>query len=630
MTYHTKKSSTLTRLVCLLIWAAASLSLTGCDEESAPQAEQEFGLPGKGDQSCDAQATLCWNGADAERARALMELESAVILGDLPSASMINGIRSLSHKLTGEEQAALEELDAELSVIAEGQEIELIEARATVMRGGFERVYGRVISGYWGAHSTLFSEVMRSDLSSESQGKSDSSSDSSLPSALPTEGSLKPALAELWGQGPFGQYLVTMLTLTGVTNFEGTRVPITDREIVTHRPIDFESRELVNEYSRAAALDSFFAGMASLIPVAGVWISVPYGVYAQFKQRARLALELGTLYGLDPRDPDDFLVIIQGMITAQGFKELFSSFYKSLVGQQGYRIIAGQGGNQFLVGESEFSERRVKELVRLGVGQLAVYGVKVLASIQAKITGSTVKSLLGQVTFGVTTLAEITIDYLTINSMGRELRYMLHPWGWATYLEGMPLLAREEYRRCAHAALIEVARADGDVNSLEATLMQEALLRPFYTQESPEGSIEMRTYGRTDRGEWRAFVDQALILEQASEASARDPFLCLQDTWAEEDSFTQLTLLAWLELMANTDAPISGREGELLSDLGALFSVQRDEARVYDAMRERVAAYPRAFGYVSSALWVWGQGDFNEIEVATGNDTMQAIWRLIR
>ena len=80
------------------------------------------------------------------------------------------------------------------------------------------------------------------------------------------------------------------------------------------------------------------------------------------------------------------------------------------------------------------------------------------------------------------------------------------------------------------------------------------------------------------------------------------------------------------DVVAKADRIVLPGDGAFPACAAAL----RGRGAVYDAMRERVAAYPRAFGYVSSALWVWGQGDFDEIEVATGNDTMQSIWRLMR
>ena len=451
-----------------LLILICALSLIGCRDTTTSTHDDlsfSFGLPGKGDQNCQSESALCWGGADADHARTLMNIETEVLLGDRAPVSLVAAIKRLEHKLNGEELAALDLLTAKLHTV--DQSNEALEDRALAIREGFESVYGRVISSYWGAHATLLSDALKHNEVALLDDKADRLS-TPLPEALPTTEALKPALETLWAQGPFGQYLVTMITLTGMHRYEPKARSINEREAGKDVAVDREAAKIVSHHSRLAAVDGLVTGMASLIPVAGLFISVPYGIYAQFKVRAHMSLELGTLYGLDPKDPDDFLVIIQSMLASQGFKELFSSIYKSLVGTQGYRMIAGREGNQLLVGSDRFSKRRVDELMKLSLGQLAIYGVRIFEVIQARVTGKAAKNLLGSMTFGVLTLAEVTLDYLSMQSAGRELRYALHPWGWVTYLEAMPQLADQEYRRCAHSALIELAQADGDVTGCSA------------------------------------------------------------------------------------------------------------------------------------------------------------------
>ena len=107
----------------------------------------------------------------------------------------------------------------------------------------------------------------------------------------------------------------------------------------------------------------------------------------------------------------------------------------------------------------------------------------------------------------------------------------------------MPRLADENYRRCAHSALIEVARADGNVSDREASLMQEAIIRPFFAETPPLGAELLGKRSSYRNTAWVAFIDRDEILDQVSYASYQDPFLCLPTTWAEEDSFTQLSPL---------------------------------------------------------------------------------------
>ena len=620
--------------LCLLVL----LSMGACQEEVVnDEVEVSFGLPGKGDQSCKAESLLCWVGGDPDLARNLMNVESAVLLGEQEPVALIEAVQALAFKLSEEERLALNDFEAKLVLVS--QSGEALEERAEIIKEGFTQVYGRVVSGYWAAHSTVLSEAIQdTDLEAAAMVGIDESGDideeskgdgvgSQAPEALNATGSIRPILSKLWSQGPFGKYMVTMLTLTGTHKYKPKARSIIDREAGVDLPIDAEAQRIVNHHSRLAALDSFFGGMTSLIPVAGTYISVSYGVYAQFQVRAKLALELGTLYGLDTKDPDDFLVIIQGMLAAQGFKELFSSFYQSLIGKQGYSMIAGRGGNRFLNGADEFSERRVDEMIKLSLGQIAVYGVKILEMIKARIAAETGRSLLGQVTFGVVTLAEVTIDYFMMSTMGRELRYAFHPWGWATYLESMPKLADSEYRRCAHSALIEMARADRDVSEQEAWLMQEAMLRPFYTDNLPTEAVYLQRDSRQNNAKWAAFTDQDVILTQVREASLTDPYYCLAYTWVEEDSFSQLSLLAWLELMAHRDGRIDRREEDVIYAFSDLFSVKAEEQRVYRAMVERVAQRPQADENASSAFWLWDSSDWDQLEISNSDETRRLIWQ---
>ncbi len=621
--------------LCLLVL----LSMSACQEEviSDEEAELSFGLPGKGDQSCKADSLLCWVGGDPDLARHLMDVESSVLLGEQEPIALATAVKALAFKMNDEERLALGDFEAKLANVGQGDEA--LEQRAELVKEGFNTVYGRVISGYWAAHSTVLSEaiqntdldrIMEQGLNPELDGKQDGESSAQTPEALSSVVSVKPALDQLWSQGPFGQYLVTMLTLTGTHKYEPSARSMLEREAGLDLPIDDEAKRIVNHHSRLAAMDSFFGGMSSLIPIAGAYISVSYGVYAQFKVRAKMALELGTLYGLDSKNPDDFLVIMQGMVAAQGFKELFSSFYKALFGQQGYRMIAGRGGNRFLNGADDFSEHRVGELVKLSLGQMTIYGVRILELIKARIAGSAGRSLLGQISFGVLTLAEVTIDYLVINTMGRELRYAFHPWGWATYLEAMPQLADAEFRRCAHSALIEVARADNNVSEFEAWLMQEALIRPFHAEDTPDGATVIRPNSRREGTAWTAFIEQDLILNQLNEAELTDPYYCLGYTWAEEDSFGQLSLLAWLELMAHSDGSLLQSEEEVLTAFSDLFPVKTEEQRVYASMVDRVASHPQADETASSAFWMWDVTEWEDLERSTSNETRRLIWQKMR
>ena len=75
----------------------------------------------------------------------------------------------------------------------------------------------------------------------------------------------------------------------------------------------------------------------------------------------------------------------------------------------------------------------------------------------------------------------------------------------------MPQLADSEYRRCAHSALIEMAQADGNVTE-DKRLVQEALLRPFYANDTPEEARRIRPHSRRET----ARSGQPLLIKKSS------------------------------------------------------------------------------------------------------------------
>jgi uncharacterized tellurite resistance protein B-like protein len=517
-----------------------------------------------------------------------------------------------------------------LSERVKGELSELSERE--LFKALFEQVYGRTLAGYWGAHATLISEAFERGATEVSlAGKADGEVERApVPSALPIPEHLRPAFEALWAQGVVGQYLVNMIVLTGGADYEFFVPSLAQREVVMDVPIDVEAAEIAARFSRASAWESLFSNLQAMIPVAGVWISVPYGVYSQFKQRFRLTLELSALYGLNPRDPNDFLLSVQLLTAAQGFKELFNSMFEGLIGSQSYHLLSERRPD--LLTDS-FSERRVSEVLKTSLAQLAIVGARMLASLGDEALLSSGKALLNQVTFGVAALADITLDYFNTRFIARELRYALHPWGWATYLEAMPLIADPDYRRCAHSALVALAQADGDVSQREARLMLNALIRPFDASEegAPDEAVRVQPSAITGEVEWVSYSNPDVVMAHLREAMDEgDYLLCMSDTWADEDSLTQLSLLSWLEVMAHADETLDPLEERTLELFGEQFEVKKEEQRVYDMMRARVAASPVPYGDLNSALWTWSTQPQSLLEAVTSYEMTLEVWAALR
>jgi uncharacterized tellurite resistance protein B-like protein len=494
------------------------------------------------------------------------------------------------------------------------------------MKQCFDQVYGRVISGYWGAHATTIIATLKQ--TGESKADLDAYRQP-IPPTLSVPEHLRPAFEALWAQGAFGKYMVTMLALTGAASHEPMLIPIQDREIGEHSPIDLDAAEINERFAKYAALESTFANMQGLIPVVGVWISVPYGVYAQFKLRVQLTLELATLYGLSPSRPEDFLLSIQMMSAAIGFKELFSHFYKALVGAQAYRMFSREGA-EYLT--DEFSERRVNELISANLAQLGVVGAKILAEVSAKAARGASRALLSQVTFGLAALADVTIDYFNTLTIGRELRYALHPWGWSLYLESAHPLNHIESRVCAYGALARIAQADDDVNRWEAEFMRDAIIRPFDLQGAvPEGHTTLLETLISSETHWVMLNDVDTLYRYVDSAvDSRYATTCLSDTWGRLESVDQLSLISWLWLMGYADRDLNESEEQLINSLINQLPVARSESRVVNLIKDRVAATPRPENNPSDALWLWTELNYEGLAQVTDDGVLLEVWRRLR
>lgn len=578
----------------------------------------ERGYPGKGDQSCDPRALLCWGDADASAARELMQVEGEVALGDLHEEDLFTAISALSHKLTADELAALEAL--KVSAEYEGE-----EGRSTLLQDSFDRVYGRTLSGYWGAHATLLADAL--DPQQSSGGKADSES-TGIPSALPVPDGLRPAFETLWAQGPFGQYMVTMISLTGVAKHRSYVRPFQERDLGEDLPVDLEAEWISKRFARYAAVESTLANLSSLIPVVGVWVSVPYGLYGQFKQRMKMTLELMTLYGFNTQDPDDFLLSVQLVTAAQGYQELFSSLIKALVGAQTYRLFVERSPE--LLNE-EFSERRISEVKAISFAQFGVIGARLMAGVLAKAGQGTTKALLGQITFGISALVDVSIDYINTLMISRELRYALHPWGVALPYEDASWMSSSAHRSCAYALLTEVARADGNVTEREAELMLESLMRPFYMRSGrEEGAVRVTAdYSRLD-GAWGIYAEATQLISHLNESVDVSPFQCADEHFRGESDLVRLSLLAWLELMAWADQELDVDEERYLSFMGEALSFAQDEARVYEMMRERVGRTRPFIMSWTGELPSWREPLASALEALDMRALELDVWEMMR
>jgi hypothetical protein len=584
--------------------------LTACSPStsSSTASDLNFGLPGKADQTCARTSVLCWSESEVALAQTLMEAETAYLTQEGTWDQIKTALLPLEYKLTEQEKKALQEVDPNWD-------------QAYTLTFAIHSIYGRLLGGYLGAHSTLVST-----LSDQAQTwtnptlestKSDASSDS-FPNSIRVKPQFEEAFRSIWNTGPMGQYMVFMLYVTGATHTLPTPSRLSTRQIAQGRSLDDEANKIIQKYTVYSTLESTFTNLQALIPVVGAAIAIPYGMYAQFKQRIRMTFEICILYGLDLNQPDDLLIAIHLFTAAQGYKDLFASSLQALVGIQSYSILANRSPELL---SDTFSSTRIQELRGLMLAQFSIVGVKLMPILLSQSARKAGRSVLGQITFGVAALVDIGIDLWTTQSMGRELKWMMHPWGWGLFLEQNRAFNQPDYRRCALLALGSVMSSDHQIDQAEIDFFISSLSRPFQFRSGivPEGIFALNqtsldpTYSNVNQeDQWGIWIDQdeqRVMIEDAVYASYEEIISCLNQTWARTSQFEQLSLIAWLQVMAHSDRNLTEVEQDDIDFLSQALEVYDLYSFETNRLLERIDYYADLNTSLGDQVWTWGRLD---------------------
>ena len=624
-----KKNQTLLLCNSLRNVILGFIFLIGCSNQESSLSDSSFGLPGKSDQSCDRTSILCWSDTEVSLVQDLMDAELDYLTQEGTGQALQDILLNLVYKLTVEEQDALEELQDQFS--SQKTTPPTQEQRVETLQFAFNSVYGRILGGYIGAYSTLMSSIAAEseewipptldDSTSSSLSSSDLERDSKqdsiskpFPQSIQPKPQLEEAFQTLWSQGPMGQYMVFMLHITGVTQKLPRTSSWDDQAIASGEGLDKQANQMIEKYTLYSTLESTFSNLQSLIPVVGTFISIPYGIYAQFKQRMHMTFELCALYGFDLNQTDDFLIAVNLFMMAQGFREVLGSFVQALVGVQAYSILA-QRSPEIL--PTEFSLARIQELRSQLLGQIGVVGIKLLPKLTGQAAKGLSQSLFNQITFGVGAIADIALDLWATQSMGHELKWMTHPWGWALFLERNERFKDPQSRQCALNALGSVIKADQRIRDDEIEFFTSSLIRPFYVGNQRPSSHTVLITGiypylasnvkRTEK--WGIWMDQEqheISVDLSIWSTSENVVHCLQETWAKATIFEQLSLVSWLQLMAYSDWDLNASESQRLETLFASLPIYESHQADLNWVLDRINQHILVDLDLADQLWLWG------------------------
>ena len=574
--------------------------LMGCGDDSNDAVSQQdqdysefFGLPGKGDQNCDTKSVLCWSQIETQAIQNLMDVEAQYLLGEINWQIVDQSLQALTHKLTTQQQQIRTQL---LRQEVQNQEVEPeVQIRTLQVQQALKGVYGDMIAGYWSAYASLMTPVLAAQNSTSDacciENKADLDQNLNLPNSLSIPEDFKPALASLWQEGPMGQYLVFMIAVTGSLRDLPPTIPLEYRTVAQGRGLDEKGFQIIQRYARYSALESTFANLQSLIPVAGVLLAVPYNMYAQFKQRLRMTLALCAHYGLDIHQPNTLLTALSIFVSAQGIKELLGSTLQVLLGQQTYSIFAENSPDLL---PSNFSQARIRELSGLMLSNIGVLGAKLLNYLSVQAAKSAGKSVLNQITFGLAAIADVTVNYFMTANIGKEVLYTIHPWGWSLWLEEARILSQTEYRQCALDTLALIMRVDRVVTRSEVDFFMRSLARPYRIDQVPPSNFVKVSYESIqaeDTSYWalpNAVDDLEYYIDQASLSNENSVSSCIKQTWDKANTIEQLSWIAWMQSVAYQDGSFSPQEQALFNELVSQLKISKEYASHIELIQGRI------------------------------------------
>ena len=512
-----------------------------------------FGIGAKADGLCPVDAELCWPEREELAMRRAMEAQDALLSGagdpGERALQVVAGLRDLSVKLTEEELGRLPALEARASALAgldpesRGDDDPVLVFLDEAGRAGFTRLSGL----YLAAHAV----PMGSYVEGEVEGKGDELSGEQGTAPLSANQSISEGLDRLREGGLFGRAYAFLLEVTGVLDdppspLQGDILGGPSRE---ERALEIRSR-----YRWAAARASLMGAAESLIPVAGFWISVSHGVFLDFRNRARQAMEIAALYGVDVREPDNLLLVAGVTSQAMDHRDVLEAMATSLA----LRTL-GQAAVRAGVGVSV--EALIRELLHAGVlfmlDGLAAGGRDALARLASQGLEHKVGShLLALATFGLSTLVDGATRAYVLARSARDAEVFFRPWAQDAMEASAQYLSSDRGLVCAAELLGRLIYADGRVEDREVEFLAAHLLR----WHRVDGRwVQSNASERESLAAWAAKAGNPLEADSA----ALDIEGCIDDIFRGLDPLERLTILADILLVAMVDRDFSAEESRL-------------------------------------------------------------------
>jgi hypothetical protein len=459
-----------------LVLAGACVADTST--ESEPQ-KLEWGLGAKADELCDSRADLCWGTADLRAVQAIDQLAIDVAVGARPAPAALEEsivwAEALAHKLDDDElvqlgaitdRAFAGELDDALAgqLLAELRDEALLRVRGSYLAAASVPT-GRAAEA---VAEGKFDELEATD--EAGLGTDDGYSEG-----------IRESLQMLRDLGLGGRAVAMALELTGSLDVE---YEVVDRE--TLAALDGPSRRArIDRASRRYALGAGAlgtgTGLISMIPIAGIPLSVPISAAGTTAINSRMTLDIASLNGWDINEGANLYIVTMFQLTDDVLADVTDEMaiaptLPSVIRRVGNDLgipvtttLAVRFSGTVLTYSSRFVLRRVGDALAREAAERA--------------TWAAAEQVLGWASLGLTALAAGAIDAWVTDRLARHVEVVSRPWLVDLPVEGLSYLDDPQSRRCYGQSLAAVLRANGSLSERELRYFTTFLLKPYYDDD---------------------------------------------------------------------------------------------------------------------------------------------------
>lgn len=524
------------------------------------------------DPGCDPAADHCWPEADRATLTGVRnELDEAVAL---PSAersfrlrTVLGRVRDLGHKLGVDEAAALDEIELRLADGAGELSDETTAATVGEIR---QRVTGRIEQGMVQAHLAPIDEditaIAEGELACAETGVGCAGPTDTTPLAIPTRfpQGMQDALNQISSSSLFGKTIVGMLLMNGALdmNYEAENARLFgEYDEATGRIYDSglsPAARVDRIVGRARALAGWagaVAGAESLVPLAGIAISIGHEEYMLFEIHTKMAFRIAQVYGWDVKSGPALISVIT-LIMEDG---LLLEGTDILLSNVAVPLIARRLGARF--GYST-ADQIVKNLTgNVSRRLLAMISAKARKKLTQEVVENGAKAvarqLFGWITFGATVAISAGADYYFTWALGHRVKNAAQRWLGDLMHQGSTYLGNDEARECAFQVWSRAATVDGQVADEERKLYQAYMANQYWMSETLHFGLSTReqtAHAATLRMTWENRADANYGV---------DADACLGTHFEAADEQHRMTLLAYVYAMVNIDGDVTVAERAL-------------------------------------------------------------------